>query len=204
MSPTYLAGLMLPNWKDITYLRHGSATQQRAYQVLHRAGLLAHLRPYDPILVGTFPLDLTVPGSDLDLICEVRDEAAFRQTLGAFAGCPGYTVQAANTPVPAVVAGFELEGLPVEVFGQALPTTRQNGYRHLVVEARLLAAGGPAFRQQALTLKAGGLKTEPAFAHLLGLPGDPYQALLALEACSDDTLRQLLAARPFWPAAVGG
>jgi hypothetical protein len=184
---------MLPDWKDLTYLRQGSAQQRRTYDLLQRHKLLPRLGACDPVLVGTFPLDLTVPGSDLDIICEEPDLAAFRQTLAGFAAYPKYMVWLASTTEPALVASFEVEGLAVEVFGQALPTARQNGYRHMVVEARLLAAGGAALRQQVLALKASGVKTEPAFAQVLGLPGDPYHALLALEACDEAALAALVA-----------
>lgn len=184
---------MLPNWYDLTYLRHGSAPQRQAFSLIQRHGLLEHLQAYTPVLVGTFPLDLTVPGSDLDIICEVCDRAAFRRTLTAFAAYPAYELRLASIAEPALVASFEVEGLAVEVFGQALPTARQNGYRHLVIEARLLALGGVALRQQVLALKASGLKTEPAFAQVLGLPGNPYQALLALEAYDEATLAALVA-----------
>jgi hypothetical protein len=184
---------MLPDWKDITYLRHGSAPQRRAFDLLQRHELLPRLCAYDPVLVGTFPLDLTVPGSDLDIICEVPDMPTFRQALAEFAAYPKYEVRTASTPKPALVASFEVEGLAVEVFGQAQPTARQNGYRHLVVEARLLAVGGPALRQRVWSLKASGVKTEPAFAQVLGLPGNPYHALLALEACDEAALVALVA-----------
>jgi hypothetical protein len=184
---------MLPKWHDLTYLQRGSAPQRRAFDLLQHSELLPRLAAYDPVLVGTFPLDLTVPGSDLDIICEVPDVAAFRQTLAGFAAYPAYELRLASTAEPALVASFEVEGLPVEVFGQALPTARQNGYRHLVVEARLLAVGGAPLRQQVLALKAGGVKTEPAFAQVLGLPGDPYHALLTLEACDEAALVALVA-----------
>ena len=184
---------MLPDWKDLTYLRQGSAQQRRAYDLLQRRELLPRLSIYNPVLVGTFPLDLTVPGSDLDIICEVLDWATFRQALAGFAAFPGYAVRPAATAEPALVASFEVEGLAVEVFGQGLPTARQNGYRHLVVEARLLAAGGAALRQRVLALKAKGVKTEPAFAQVLGLAGDPYQVLLALETCDEAVLATLVA-----------
>jgi hypothetical protein len=186
---------MLPNWKDPSYLQHGSVPQQQAFGLLRRHELLARLRSYDPVLVGTFPLNLTVPGSDLDIICEVPDMAMFRQTLAVFAHYPGYAVWPANTLEPALVASFQVEGLAVEVFGQAMPTACQNGYRHMVVEARLLAVGGVALRQQVLALKVSGVKTEPAFAQVLGLPGNPYYALLALETCDEATLATLLASR---------
>lgn len=62
----------------------------------------------------------------------------------------------------------------------------------MVVQARLLEIGGEALRQAVIALKRSGLKTEPAFARLLGLAGDAYQALLTLEASSDGDLRRLL------------
>lgn len=185
---------MLPDWHHLTYLRHGSAPQRRAYAVLERYALLPRLAAHAPVLVGTFPLDLTVPGSDLDIICEVADWAAFERTLASFATYPRYGLRWASTTEPALVASFELEGLPVELFGQALPTARQNGYRHLVVEARLLAVGGAPLRQAVLALKARGVKTEPAFAQVLGLSGNSYQALLALEAVDEAALAVLVAA----------
>ncbi|HRF37192.1 MAG TPA: DUF4269 domain-containing protein, partial [Saprospiraceae bacterium] len=58
----------------------------------------------------------------------------------------------------------------------------QNAYRHLLIEARLLEERGPEFRQQIIELKQQGVKTEPAFARLLGLEGDAYEALLRLES----------------------
>ena len=187
---------MLPDWHDITYLRYGSVAQRRAFQLLQRHALLGRLAAYDPVLVGTFPLDLTVPGSDLDIICEVPDVAAFRRTLAKFAAYPAYEIRLASPAEPALVASFELEELAVEIFGQARPTACQNGYRHMVIEARLLAAGGPSLRQRVLALKASGVKTEPAFAQVLGLPGNPYQALLELEACDEAALGSLVASRP--------
>ena len=52
------------------------------------------------------------------------------------------------------------------------------GYLHMVIEYKILLQKGESFRQQVIALKQSGLKTEPAFAQLLGLPGNPYTALL--------------------------
>ena len=187
------------DWKDIRYLEAGSLPQQLAYRLLRQAAILPRLHAYDPILVGTFPLDITVPGSDLDIICAVYDFAAFLRATAYFSALPAYAVRplALQGGVPAQVVSFILEGVEVEIFGQPIATEQQNGYRHMVVEARLLEAGGSALKQQVIACKASGLKTEPAFAQLLSLPGNPYQALLALEDCDAAALQTLIVAAGF-------
>ncbi|MNN88477.1 hypothetical protein D3C81_2061670 [compost metagenome] len=84
------------------------------------------------------------------------------------------------------------EGWPVELFAQPVPTRSQNGYRHMMVEARLLKLFGESFKRSVIELKQNGVKTEPAFARLLNLEGDPYSQLLDLENWSDDALLNLL------------
>jgi len=188
---------VLPDWKDIQYLQTGSPAQRAAHATLQQHAVLAALQVYDPILVGTFPLDIMVAGSDLDIVCEVHDCVEFSQRVGQhFSHCSAYSFQSLRSREPPCwVASFYLEGIEVELFGQPLPTKQQNGYRHLVVEARLLAAGGTTLQEKVRDLKAQGVKTEPAFAKLLALPGDPYQALLNLETYSDQELRQLVGQR---------
>jgi hypothetical protein len=101
-----------------------------------------------------------------------------------------------------VVCEFHYDGLMVEVFGQDQPTNQQNAFRHLLVEHALLGAGGEAWRRAVQALKHEGWKTEPAFAALLHLPGDPYEALLALEGRTPAELVALLAQHPL--PATGG
>jgi hypothetical protein len=186
---------MLSAWAAIQYLQAGSPAQQAAYLVLQRHAVLHKLQAYSPCLVGTFPLDITVAGSDLDIICEVHDFGQFSQLVGQhFSWCPAYAARWLQlNGIPSLVISFYLDEFEIEVFGQPLPPAQQAGYRHLVVEARLLAVGGPALREKVIRLKTNGLKTEPAFATLLSLPGDPYQALLDLAPCSDQALLHLIA-----------
>lgn len=48
----------------------------------------------------------------------------------------------------------------------------------MVIEHEILKSRDEEFRLEIIKLKQNGYKTEPAFAHLLGLKGDPYIALL--------------------------
>lgn len=182
---------MLPPFHNIDYLQHGTTTQQAVYQLLTTTGLLRVLHRYSPLLVGTFPLGLQQPGSDLDIICEVYElgsfEALLREQFGHYADFKLRRTERQGHLCS--VASFVVEGWPVEVFGQPVPSAQQQGYRHLVVEHRLLQLGGNGFRARVQAQRAAGLKTEPAFAACLGLAGDPYAELLRLESYSDAQLQ---------------
>jgi len=194
------------NWKDLRYLQSGNPRQQYAYAVLQALQIPATLRDFDPVLTGTIPLAIDTADSDLDVICEVAPGAQprFRHVLREHYGhWPTFRlVGAAIGGHDSVVCEFRYDGRVVEIFGQNLPTARQNAFRHLVVEHALLGAGGEAWRRAVQALKRAGWKTEPAFATLLQLPGDPYEALLALEARSPAELAALLAQHPL--SAAGG
>lgn len=147
--------------------------------------LFRDLAPYSPTLVGTFPLGLQVEGSDIDIAC-----SGPLAEIGA--ALEPYAV--ARISGDTLVAAFAYDDLPIEVFAQSTPIHTQAGFRHMIVEGRLLALGGSVLRERVLAAKRAGTKTEPAFAELLGLPGDPYAALLALETATYDQLRELVAA----------
>jgi hypothetical protein len=66
----------------------------------------------------------------------------------------------------------------LEIFAQNVPTQEQNAFRHMLAEARLLNIFGEELRTEVRLLKARGIKTEPAFAKVLGIDGDPYTELL--------------------------
>ena len=163
---------------------------------LDRSGLLAALAPFDPHVAGTPPLGLDLPGSDIDVICHATDADAFTRAVWDFAGgFEAFSIHQWTGDGRPVLAGFRIHGWPVELFGDARPVAQQPGWRHFEIERRLLALGGDGLRTTVMKRRRDGLKTEPAFADILGLDGDPYLALLDLEAASDDTLAQMLRSR---------
>ncbi|MER0239819.1 DUF4269 domain-containing protein [Fulvimarina sp. MAC8] len=83
---------------------------------------------------------------------------------------------------------FTTYGWPFEVYGEALAVDEQDGWRYFASEKRLLALCGPSLPDVVLRQREAELKTEPAFAAALDLAGDPYDALLMLEGCSDEEL----------------
>ncbi|RLJ77157.1 uncharacterized protein DUF4269 [Pedobacter alluvionis] len=170
------------NFLDISYLKSGNERQLKAYQMLTCNRVLEKLNLYHPILVGTIPINIDIENSDLDVICEVSDKGEFIVQLNTlFGNEKNFTIHE-STKFEAVKANFTIDGFEIEVFGQNIPTTMQNAYRHMLIEYKLLLEKGEAFRQEVISLKKQGYKTEPAFAKLLGIEGDAYEELLKLES----------------------
>lgn len=171
---------------------------------LARTAILEILGPFDPHVAGTPPLGLDLPSSDIDILCHAPDLPAFAQHVwAAFHERDAFTIRQWISEGRAVVAAFQSEGWRFELFGQPLAVEHQWGWRHFDVERRLLALGGAPFRQAVKTMRHAGAKTEPAFAQVLRLPGDPYRALLHLSAQPDSTLASCLTEAGFQPAVPG-
>lgn len=183
----------LPDFRDWSRLAGGSADQRRAHDVLTCHRLFERLAGWDAGLAGTFPLDIAVPGSDLDILVHAPAPDRLAPHLDReFGGESGYARRMIRaTDGPALVAGFTIDDMPVEIFVQAVPVDQQMAWRHMQVEARLLALH-PPLRPKIKALKAAGMKTEPAFCRLLGLEGDAYTALLTLENLDNSALYGIL------------
>jgi hypothetical protein len=179
-------------WQDISYLRAGNERQRRAFRALQGLDILRILREHTPVLVGTIPIAIDVEDSDLDIVCEAQDLVVFeKRVTHVFGQHEGFQIRKTLIKgVPSVVASFNYAGFRIEVFGQPQPVTEQHAYRHMVVEARLLALGGEVAGREVQRLKRAGLKTEPAFASYFQLAGDPYEVLLELSRLGKDGLQQ--------------
>lgn len=170
----------MTDFSNIEYLKNGNQKQRNAFEVLTQHKILSNLAEFDPILVGTIPINIDIENSDLDIICYWKDKASFiEKIILFFEKEAGFAIREIFiNDRDSVVANFKIEDFEIEVFGQNIPTKDQNGYRHMLIENEILQSKGNDFRSEIIKLKQNGYKTEPAFAFLLGLKGDPYTELL--------------------------
>ena len=161
-------------------------------EVLVESGVLVKLSEFQPIVIGTPPLGIALPSSDIDIACEAADLNRFHDRAKAeFEHMAAFQSRSYEIRQrPTVIVNFEFREWPIELFCQAIPVEQQMGVRHFLVERRLLDLH-PRLRSLVLEAKRGGLKTEPAFAQVLRLPGDPYEAMLRLDSLTDSELAAL-------------
>lgn len=170
----------MTHFSNIEYLKNGNQKQRNAFKVLTQHKILSNLAEFDPILVGTIPINIDIENSDLDIICYWKNKASFiEKIIFFFEKEAEFNIREVFiNDRDSVVASFKIEDFEIEVFGQNIPTKDQNGYRHMLIENEILESKGNDFRSEIIKLKQNGYKTEPAFAFLLGLKGDPYTELL--------------------------
>lgn len=154
------------------------------------SAVLDVLRAFDPRVVGTLPLGLAVPGSDVDIVCHASEPIAFTEAVWAhYRSCDGFVLYQWRSQGRPLVARFEWDGWPFEVFGDWRPVDQQRGWLHFEIERRLLALDDGRLRKAVARQRSQGIKTEPAFATALEIPGDPYLGLLDLAGETDAQLR---------------
>ncbi|MEN2415348.1 DUF4269 domain-containing protein [Flavobacterium mesophilum] len=168
------------DFKNIEYLKSGNKRQTEAYETLTKNKVLEVLAEFDPILVGTIPINIDIENSDLDIVCYWQNKNHFIEKI-TFLFKEKNNFKITETIInqhESVIASFRLGDFEIEVFGQNIPTQNQNGYRHMIIEYQILQSRDENFRKEIIKLKQNGYKTEPAFGKLLGLENDPYLELL--------------------------
>ncbi|SIQ58843.1 protein of unknown function [Maribacter ulvicola] len=171
------------DFENIDYLKVGNERQTSAYNNLTQYKILDHLKLYSPIVTGTIPIGIDIPESDIDIICECNDHNKFASVvIHHFSKMQGFHIyRSKQNDKEVTIAEFKTEKFLIELFAQNTPTKQQNAYLHMNIEYAILKEKGNSFQQEVIKLKASGLKTEPAFAKLLGLKGGPYEELLKLQ-----------------------
>jgi len=175
------------DWKAIGYLATGTKRQQAAYRLLKDSQLLENLARYNPVFIGTIPINVETATSDIDVACEVYDSDRLALDLQRL---DKEIVIVRRDPI--IIGRIAWAGIEVEIYGENKPVDEQNGFRHMIIEARLLDVGGDVMRKKIRQLKAEGVKTEPAFTTFLGIEGNAYLELLKLEASSKEELRTMV------------
>ncbi|WP_413289173.1 VOC family protein [Bdellovibrio sp. HCB337] len=167
---------------------------QNVYRALTGSKVLEILKPYHPVVAGTFPLEVHTDQSDLDILVTASDLGELSKVLQKnFSTFELFAIsQKPISGKETLLARFYYKNVPFEIFAQNTESVQQMAYLHFQVEERLLRLGGGKFRQQVQELRKQGLKTEPAFAKALNIPGDPYEALLRLHSLKEGDLEKLL------------
>ncbi|WP_126971708.1 DUF4269 domain-containing protein [Gynurincola endophyticus] len=168
------------NFADINYLKKGNELQKQLYDVLVSYHIMDRLSDYQPVITGTIPIEINIATSDVDIILYATELKCLQDKLithfSHFKNFEIYT-DIINTAT-VVITTFTLNGFCFELFAQAVPTTDQYAYLHMIKEYEILQQQPETFKKEIIKLKESGIKTEPAFAQLLGLEGNPYEALL--------------------------
>ncbi len=168
------------NFKDISYLKEGNTKQKKAFITLTDLKIFEILRPFTPVLTGTIPIKIDIDNSDLDIICFCKDLNEFKKILIKSFGKQN-NFEILNKIIrnhKTIIVRFTSKNFIIEIFGQDRPINQQEAYLHMLIEYKILQEKGESFRKQIIKLKKQAYKTEPAFAKLLGIKGDPYLELL--------------------------
>lgn len=170
----------MTDFSNLEYLKNGNKRQIQAFEILTENKILLNLSEFEPILVGTIPINIDIENSDLDIICFCKNKTSFREKLEAtFEYQNEFKIR--ETLIDneeTIISNFRIDDFEIEIFGQNIPTKNQNGYKHMIIEDKILKTKGENFRLEIIKLKQKGYKTEPAFASLLGIKGNPYLELL--------------------------
>lgn len=182
------------DWRNIKYLYSGTKKQKSVYDVLIKTNIFEILKDYDLVLIGTIPIGIDIEKSDIDIACEVYDFDKFEQLIQiSFGEYKNFSINKMTFyDKEVLVANFFVKEFEIELYAETFPVEKQNGYRHMIIEDRILNIGGSNLKEQIIKLKNNGLKTEPAFAKYLNLSGNPYDELLKFEIMSDEHLKKLL------------
>lgn len=171
------------DFTNIEYLRDGNKKQQQVYEVFQELKIFEILNNYSPLLAGTIPIEIHIESSDLDIICYTPDLLEFKNhllinlvTLDQFK-----IIEKKNNERDTIICRFTYKNFKFEIFAQNRDSINSESYRHMLIEYKLLEKYGNNFRNKIINLKKSGIKTEPAFAKLLRLKGDPFYELLKLE-----------------------
>lgn len=176
------------DFKNIEYLSEGNFIQRKSYKILKKIEIFTILKEFNPILVGTIPLGINVENSDLDIVCELRNRLK-KIIIENFSKYSKFQVRERKD---SFICNFFVENIEIEIYASKIKSEETNGYKHMVIENKILKITNSRFKKAVIELKKEKIKTEPAFAKILKIEGDSYEKLLELEKYSEKELELLI------------
>lgn len=162
----------------------------KVWSAITQSKILDIFSEYKPLIAGTFPLNVEVEGSDVDILMQAKDLEEVRAlVLKHFGNCTNFSQSIQKVDeLDTLICSFIFNEVPFELFIQDKEPVRQTAYLHFLIEERLLKLGGELFKEKIINERKAGLKTEPAFAKIIGIEGDAYLQLLELQKKSSEDL----------------
>jgi hypothetical protein len=127
------------------------------YQRLTSAGVLDVLAPYQPAIVGAYPLGVAADGTPVEIVCRAVDLPAFARVMErTFGDATGFALHGGSLDgEEAVFAELAVDGLPLEIAAQPEHVHRRLGAATLGID-RVLAESPPAARRRLAAAVAAG------------------------------------------------
>lgn len=180
-------------FENIEYLKKGNDKQRKSYDILNEIEIFEVLKKYDPILVGTIPIGIDVAKSDLDIVCYSKNLVEIEKIIiEKYSDYKKFSINREKILENILVINFFQRDVEIEIYISNIPSKKTNGYRHMTVENRFLKLSNEKLKENIISLKKSGIKTEPAFSRLLNILGNPYEKLLEFENCEDKEIEKLL------------
>jgi hypothetical protein len=152
------------------------------YARLQASGVLDLLAPYQPVLVGSYPLGLAPAGAPIEIVCRATDLPAFARVLERAYNGNGLALHPGSLDVQEAVFGeFTLDELPLEVAAQPDHEHRRLAAATLGI-ARVLEIEGQATRDRLAARIAAGEDWLEAAMQLTGLDRTALESLSTANA----------------------
>ena len=148
------------------------------YERLVGAGVLDVLAPYQPVLVGAYPLGIAAPETPVEIVCRATDLGAFARVMERMYGeSEGFALHGGSLDgEEAVFAELAVDGVPREVGAQPEHVHRRLGAATLGID-RVLAESPPATRRRLAAAVAAGEDWLDAAVDQLGLSRTALESL---------------------------
>lgn len=172
-------------------------THPDIWRSLNDLKILENYKDFHALVAGTYPLGIATTQSDIDIILSFalpeELEKLEARIIADFSQMKDFKLKKELIKDQfTLVSSFYHQDHKFELFAQNRSSVQQDAYQHYLCEEKILKYAPTQFRNQVIALKQEGLKTEPAFAKLLNLTHDPYEAMLELQKISIKKLRQML------------